>query len=136
MDQVVRCHALSKEQIEEAFSLHTDRMNTLLRDKQYGVSIRVGTTREYLDHVLHSAKSHEYGARAISGIIKEMGAQVGLALRSGRLPDDTAGQILFDAKEGKTTISFINETHVRSNLSQTLVHNDSALASAQRNLVE
>ena len=136
MDQVVRCHALSKEQIEKAFSLHTDRMNTLLRDKQYGVSIRVGTTREYLDHVLHSAKSHEYGARAISGIIKEMGAQVGLALRSGRLPDDTTGQILFDAKDGKTTISFINETHIRSNLSPTLAHNDSALASAQRNLVE
>lgn len=136
MDQVVRCHALSKEQLEKAFALHTDRMNALLREKQYGVSVRVGTTREYLEHILHSAKSHEYGARAISGIIKEMGAQVGFALRSGRLPEDAVGKILFDAKEGKTTISFVNEMHIRNSWLPTLTNNDNALAAAQRNLVE
>ena len=52
MDDVIRCHSLSSEELRRVFDLHTDRMNALLAEKKYFSSFQVRTTRQYVDAVI------------------------------------------------------------------------------------
>lgn len=109
MDKVTRCHSLTEEQMRSILALHVDKMNRILQKKGYLASITVATTRQFVDHILAQSKGIEYGARAISGIVKDIGSQVGLAIRSGRLPKDTNGIIEFDTKNGNPIIQFLDQ---------------------------
>lgn len=56
MDAVVRCHNLTDEQIRSILAIHVDKMNRILAQKGYFTSMRVVTTRRFVDHVLTQSK--------------------------------------------------------------------------------
>lgn len=56
MDAVVRCHNLTDEQIRSILDIHVDKMNRILEQKKYFTSMRVTTTRRFVDHVLAQSK--------------------------------------------------------------------------------
>lgn len=57
---------------------HIERVNTILEKKNYTPHVKIELTDAYIDQALKSdeAKSMEFGARAISGVIKKIGTQV------------------------------------------------------------
>lgn len=76
MDAVVRCHSLTDEQIRNILALHVDKMNRILAQKGCFSAMQITTTQQFVDHILSQKKETEYGARAISWIIKNIGSQV------------------------------------------------------------
>ena len=138
MDDVIRCHSLSSEELRRVFDLHTDRMNVLLAEKKYFSSFQVRTTRQYVDAVISGAWGIEYWARSIAPAIKNIGALTGMVIQSGRIPKDSQWILEFDidSVSQSTVFKFLHTTwsQIRAlttdSISRTSVPEDT------RNLVE
>lgn len=108
MDALVRCHAISDSDLLKILDINVAHINRILANKGYYDSIRVATSRKYVEHVFAVAKKdNDYGARAINGIINTIGSHVGLALQSGMLPGDANGVIEFDMLGKDLDIRFV-----------------------------
>lgn len=56
MDAIVRCHSMTQEDLRKIFELQTAQMNDALEKKGYYSSLRIATTRNYVDNMLAQAK--------------------------------------------------------------------------------
>lgn len=106
IDAIVRCHSITGEHLRQIMALNVGHVNRALRDKGYFDSIRFEMTPEFVEHSLKSAKSEEAGARAISVVMKGITARLGMALQSGKLPDEANGIIRFELSGGVPDINF------------------------------
>lgn len=137
MDAVVRCESLTEEHMRSILALNVDKMNQHLTRGGYFSSLRVTTSRQFVDHVLAESKGTEYGARAISGIIKNIGSQVGFVVRSGRLTKDASGTIEFDMENGNPVIQFLDQPALSErSTEETVTMNRSDIQEQVRVLVE
>lgn len=138
MDAVVRCHSLSEVELRKVFDLHTHRMNTVLAEKKYFSSLQVRVTREYVDAVILSSRSIEYGARSITPAIKQMGALTGMAIQSGRIPKNAHGIIEFDidSQSQKPAFKFVHTPIVQTRTLITNIISETSVPENTRNLVE
>ncbi len=106
IDAIVRCHSITGEHLRQIMALNVGHVNRALRDKGYFDSIRFEMSPEFVEHSLKSAKSEEAGARAISVVMKGITARLGMALQSGKLPDEANGIIRFELLNGNPDINF------------------------------
>lgn len=113
MDAIVRCHSMTQEDLRKIFELQTAQMNDALEKKGYYSSLRIATTRNYVDNMLAQAKWIEYGARAIAGVVKDLGSQTGFAIQSGKIPKEANGVIQFDFINDKPVISYVHGSTIK-----------------------